>query len=83
MNFATKNIKRRTMIFHSNWYDIVQGLKKDEQYEALTAIIYYGLNGLRPKNCSDAIHAVLDYTQETIEKDYNRFVEYIKARNAG
>ena len=69
------------MIFHSNWYDIVEGLKEDERYDALKAIIHYGLNGLRPCNISDGIHAVLDYAQPTIEKDYQRFVEYIKARN--
>ena len=74
-------LRRRTLIFHSEWLDMVLGIRDEiEQLEALLAIIEYGLTGTRPDHISDRIDAMLDYAQEKIERDYKRFVEYIKSR---
>ena len=81
-NYTPSNIRRKTLIFHSTWLDIVNGLSNDAyKLNTLVAILEYGLTGVRPANISLQLDAILDYTQEKIEKDYNRFTEYIKARN--
>ena len=76
------NIRRKTLIFHSEWLDIARGMRENEKYQTLESIIEYGLTGKRP-DVPDNIDAVLDYTQPKIEKDYGRFVEYVNKNNIG
>ena len=71
-------IKRKTMIFHRDWLDVVLGLRESEQLETLLAILEYGLTGERPDFISAQTNEILDFAQDKIERDYNRFVEYIK-----
>ena len=74
------NLKRKTFIFHSEWLDIALGMREDERFDTLVAIIQFGLTGARPVDIPASIDAVLDYTEEKIQKDYARFTEYIRSR---
>ena len=75
------NLRRRTLIFHSEWVDMALGFDDEgDQRDVLLSLVEYGLTGIRPDHISPQIDAVLDHAQEKIERDYKRFVEYIKSQ---
>jgi|GEM_PF-5690339 len=71
------SVRRKTFIFYREWLDIILGLEKEEQMQAVLAIAEFALTGERPDCCAE-VDAILDKAEEKIEKDYDRFREYMR-----
>ena len=74
------NIKRNTMIFYRDWLEKILRLDDRDMLTALTAILEYGFTGKRPEfaELMPDVRDLLDAADERIQKDYQRFVDYIE-----
>jgi len=79
MQKTTKlNLRKRSFIFYKDWLDIVLGLQEQDQLAAVMALCDFAMTGQRPEDIPDNIDAILDHAQERVQKDYQKFLDYME-----
>ncbi len=63
----TETLHRGQFTFYASFYDAVKQLPKSHRYEALSAIIRYGLDGEEPEKLSGAAASVFAMARPNLD----------------